>query len=91
MERDGAVRSQRWLQMTEPTDMNAIIRRAAGREEAVPVNEGGEAAPPAHSYAGKADGGEGGERNPLADDMNVLLRRATGRPGKVDEHGRAWA
>ena len=77
--------------MTEATDMNAIIRRAAGREEAAPIEDGGEAAPPAPSYAGKADGGEGGERNPPADDINVLLRRATGRPGNVDEHGRAWA
>jgi len=77
--------------MTESTDMNSLIRRAAGREDAPTTDEGGEAAPPAHSYAGKADGGEGGARNPPADDMNVLLRRATGRPGNVDEHGRAWA
>jgi len=71
--------------------MNAIIRRAAGREEAVPIEDGEEAAPPANSYAGKGDGGEGGERNAPPEDMNMLLRRATGRPGNVDEHGRAWA
>ncbi len=77
--------------MTEATDMNSLIRRAAGREEAAHVNEGGEAASSPDSYAGKGDGGMGGERNAQPADMNMLLRRATGRPGNVDEHGRAWA
>ena len=71
--------------------MNSLIRRAAGREEAPTTDEGGEAASSPNSHAGKGDGGMGGERNAPPEDMNMLLRRATGRPGKVDEHGRAWA
>ncbi len=77
--------------MTEATDMNSLIRRAAGREEAVPIEDGEEAAPVPDSYAGKGDGGMGGERNAPPEDMNMLLRRATGRPGNVDKDGRAWA
>jgi hypothetical protein len=69
--------------------MNDLIRRATGH--AVTSTEDHTEPPEAESIGGKADGGEGGTRAIEPFDMNVELRRATGRPGYIDEKGRAWA
>lgn len=75
---------------SENAKMNDLIRRATGH--AVASDDGEDRGEDAPSIGGKADGGEGGgDRGVGAGDMNAELRRATGRPGFVDESGRAWS
>jgi len=75
--------------MTERVDMNTLIRRAAGREVVEQTSREEQTTP--ESVGGRSDGGQGGERIAPPEDMNAILRRATGRPGIVDEYGRAWS
>jgi hypothetical protein len=72
--------------------MNDLIRGALGHTIASDGSEDrGEAGPSPTQVGGKSDGGEGGVRFEPPVDMNAELRRATGRPGFVDESGRAWS